>query len=201
MSLPPSLRARVLADARNVAPRRRLGPATAAIAIAIVSVVFLLWHGRRPSWDATAWVLLVELSATASLVSVVAVARGSILVGPSAGALRLAFVAPLVAFGLVLLLQAGAPPPERFWRTAAVCDATALLVGAPLLGVLLATRRGTFLLAPRLVGVAAGLAAGAWAHALLHWGCPFTHAGHVVLGHVLPSLPLAIAGAFALKDS
>ncbi len=50
---------------------------------------------------------------------------------------------------------------------------------------------------PGTLGAALGMAAGVSAWALLDLYCPVGHAGHLLLGHVLPALLLAVLGLFA----
>jgi hypothetical protein len=48
---------------------------------------------------------------------------------------------------------------------------------------------------PRLTGAALGAAAGAWAAVVVEFWCPLADPSHVLIGHALPLLVLAAAGA------
>jgi hypothetical protein len=200
MSLPPTLRERVLADAAKTKPRKLLRTRTIFLAAAALIIAFASIHGRRANWAdlPSAWVTLAELALTSLLVSFVAIARGPHLVGPTARSIRLGLAAPAIALSLYLAIASPGicpAPPDRFWTATAACDVSALLLGLPLVIVFLVAHRGAVVVSRRLVGAVAGVAAASWSHAVLHWGCPFTDVMHITIGHALPCVPLAIAGA------
>jgi hypothetical protein len=201
MSLPPALRARVLADAAKTKPKKIVPKRTIFLVGAALVIAFATIHGRRVNWNElpSAWVVLAELVLTSLLVSFVALARGPYLVGPPARSIRFGFAAPAIAFALFLALSSPGlcpAPPDRFWAATAACDASAILLGIPLMVLFLVVHRGAVIVSPRFVGAISGVAAASWSHAALHWACPFTDVAHVAIGHVLPCIPLAIAGAF-----
>ena len=82
-------------------------------------------------------------------------------------------------------------------KLAPVCDAVSIAVALPVLGAFVWLRRGLMSPAPELVGACAGAAAAAWAHVVVHAHCPFASAEHILVGHVLPMLPMMLVGAFA----
>jgi len=207
---PASLRARVLGDvAAAPAPRGSRVVPYAALAAVIVWVALRAWlEHRRADWEAlpasASWAPLADAVFVACLVSVLALSRGKTMVGPSARALWAATLAPIVITATVLLLAVSTAATDAaslaaggasFWPSALRCGSGALAVGIPVTLLLVAARRKLVFASPALVGAAAGIAAGSWAHAILHWGCPIAGAGHVMIGHALPTLPLAALGA------
>jgi hypothetical protein len=70
-----------------------------------------------------------------------------------------------------------------------------LLFGVVPLVTFLIARRGSDPVHPRSLGAALGAASGLWAATLVDLWCPVAYPSHVVLGHVLPALLLAGAGA------
>lgn len=203
-ALPASLRARVLDDVKNdrrPAPRA-LAPWTVFLGSAVWVTLQTLAHARRANWaelpDAAAWVPLLELACAGVLSAVVAISQGAFLLGPKTSrALAVLAVPMAVAVTVVLLVPDLHPAPEgQALRRALGCDAGVMMVALPILALLLLGQRGRFLASPGLVGAVAGIAASTWGHAILHWGCPWTDPGHVLLGHVAPSIPLALVGAW-----
>lgn len=105
-----------------------------------------------------------------------------------------------VAIGVPLLIGAwllawGSTYPDPFVRTGWRClTLTAATAPWPFLALYRASRR----LDPRhphLTGAALGSAAGAWGAVMAESWCPLGAGAHVVVGHVLPLLVLASAGA------
>ncbi len=204
--LPASLKARILADAPKVRPRRGLPLALLGLVATAWAVTFAVLHGRRSNWstlpESATWLTLAELAVLAAIVSVTTLARGRTMLGPTARWLFVASTAPVVAFAGVALTTTPAAqpvPPERFLAAAAGCDASVVLAAVPLLALLLWQQRDRILASPGRVGAVAGIAAAAWGHVLLHWSCPWTDLQHVMFGHVLPAIPLAISGAILAR--
>jgi len=202
-NLPPSLRARVLTDAPRLAKKLPKPLALGAVlAIGVGWVALNAYHvGRRDNWSAlplsASWGVLGEIALAAALSTVVALSRGSLMLGPSARRILWSSSVPVVAAALVALLVPNTTPTPSgtFLRYTLVCDAGAMIIGIPVLVALVYGQRGRILASPGLVGAVAGVAAATWGHMVLHRGCPWTDLGHVLLGHVAPAIPLAIVGA------
>ncbi len=75
------------------------------------------------------------------------------------------------------------------------CALLTALQGGVLLVGLLAARRETDPIHPRITGAALGAAAGAWAVTMAALRCPHAAAGHGLLAHVVPTLVLLVIGA------
>lgn len=204
MTLPPGLRARVLEDAK-----RNPKPAPKGLGRPIVLVGSVVWvvlsgvlHGARDNWHelptAAAWVPLAELVVASALATAVAIAQGAFMVGPPVRRALAVLAIPVVAAATLLLLVPNLRPTPTgaFFATTLPCDAGITMVAVPVLALLVFAQHGRVLTSPRLVGAVAGIAAATWGHAILHWGCPFTDAGHIFWGHVVPSVPLAVFGAY-----
>lgn len=200
---PASLRARVLADAPRLASNLPKPLAVGAVlAVGAGWIVLSASHvGRRDNWSTlpftASWVVLAEIALVAALSTVVALARGSLMLGPSARRILWSLSAPVVATAIIALLVPNTTPTPsgEFLRYTLVCDAGVMIIGIPVLLLLVYGQHGRILASPGLVGAAAGVAAATWGHVVLHWGCPWTDLGHLILGHAAPSIPLAIGGA------
>jgi hypothetical protein len=203
VKLPPSLRARVLEDAKPHARpgANALAPAVVLGASALWVTAFTLAHGRRDNWaelsPSASWGPLVELAFAAALAALVAISRGAVMVGPKVSRALLVIALPALAAATMPFLVPDLRPtrPGAALGAALACDAGVTIVALPILALLLLGQRGRVLTSPGLVGAVAGVAAATWGHAILHWGCPWTDFGHVLWGHVVPAIPLAIAGA------
>jgi len=201
--LPASLRARVLADAPRLAKKLPKPLALSVVAsVGMGWIVLNAYHvGRRDNWStlpfSASWVVLAELALAAALSTVVALARGSLMLGPSARRILWSLSVPVVATAIIALLVPNTTPTPsgEFVRYALVCDAGATIIGIPVLVLLVYGQRGRILASPGLVGAVAGVAAATWGHVVLHWGCPWTDLGHVIVGHAAPAIPLGIGGA------
>lgn len=202
--LPPGLRARVLEDAKqNERPApKSLGLPLVLGGCAAWIVLFGVLHGARDNWHelsaSAAWFPLGELLFASALATSVAVAQGALMVGPPVRRALAMFASPAIAGATLLALVPNVrpTPPGAFLATTLTCDAGITIVAVPVLALLVYAQRGRVLTSPRLVGAVAGLAAATWGHAILHWGCAFTDIGHLFWGHVVPSIPLAIFGAY-----
>jgi hypothetical protein len=123
------------------------------------------------------------------------------MVGPPVRRVLWSLSIPVLAtVTLALFVPSTRPSPAgAFVSTALACDVAITIVAAPILVLLLLGQRGRFLTSPVLVGAGAGVAAATVGHAVLHWGCPWTDLAHLVSGHVLPSVPLALLGAVCAR--
>ena len=104
---------------------------------------------------------------------------------------------------LVVVIEPRGTPtaaaPDALLRHGWPCGLLMLLIALPLLGIALLVLRGLTLSRPGLAGACLGLAAATWAHLLIRVHCPLGGAGHAILGHLLPLLPLMILGAWAMR--
>ena len=207
-SLPAALRARILANAART-PAAEGG--AFARRWAVVGLAASLWLGaliatlgRRPDWLELPWSYgfgtVVAVSAAAAALTAGATTRGRGMLGaPVRVLLALALGAPLVV--TIWLLEVTTAGPSSLLqgglRLAPVCDAVSIAVALPVLGAFVWLRRGLVSPAPELVGGCAGAAAAAWAHVVVHAHCPFAAPEHILVGHVLPMLPMMLVGAFA----
>jgi hypothetical protein len=197
----------VLEDARRGARRatRPLGVLVVVGLGALWVVLFAVWHGRRDNWHdlttAAAWIPLVELVLAGGLGAAVSLSPGALMVGPPVRRVAWSLSVPVIATAtLALVLQSTRPSPVgAFVATALACDVAVMMVAAPILALLLLGQRGRLLTSPVLVGAGAGVAAATFGHAVLHWACPWTDLAHLVWGHVLPSVPLALLGAVSAR--
>jgi hypothetical protein len=211
--LPPGLRARILADA--AARPASTGGTTRLLALVVAGMLWVALRasleGVREDWTAlpasATWLPLVDAVATAMLVTALSLSRGRSMVGPSARALWSAALAPALISLTVILLAVRSEATEaaalaafggRYWAAITTCETEAMVVGVPVTLLLVAAQRRLVFASPALLGAAAGIAAGSWSHAILHRACPMgSDAGHVLLGHAAPTLPLAALGALA----
>jgi hypothetical protein len=202
-ALPASLRARVLTHAPRLAKKL---PKPLALGVVLVGgacwIALNAYHvGRRDNWGtlplSASWGVLAEIALAAALSTVVALSRGSLMLGPSVRRLLWSLSVPVVVAAVVALFVPNTTPTPSggFLRYTLVCDAGAMIIAIPVLVLLVYGQRGRILAAPGLVGAAAGVAAATWGHVILHRGCPWTDLGHLLLGHVAPAIPLAIVGA------
>jgi hypothetical protein len=190
------------APERAVIRRRRLA-ALAASAAWFAS--HLLVYGVRgdlaelPAPYIAAQVLLPFLVAAASLA--VALSSGRLGLGAKVGLVSgLAILGP-TAFALIAL---GAPPPRIVTDEAAsllgmlVCfDITVAWAAVPLLALALALR-GAFPAAARCRSALVGASAGLFSGAIMNLHCANVAPVHVLLGHGLPVVIAAVAGALLL---
>jgi hypothetical protein len=209
-SLPPSLKARVLADISKT-PAAPPGTYTKRLVLA-VAVLFgwlalvLIWKGLRKDVSELPSMYLigsVVTSATAGgLLTYLGLTRGRAMLGAPpllqiAGTLLVpmalgAWAMMVVGSGAHSLVPVTA---ANAFQTGLHCDAFAMVFGVPILLGLLSVKRGMETSVPRFVGACLGAAAGAWAHLGMHLICPVSHTLHALVGHVLPAIPLALVGA------
>ncbi len=86
---------------------------------------------------------------------------------------------------------------EPFSRVGYRCLAMTLASGAPLLAAAIWLRQRTIAVHPVASGAALGAAAGAFGGISVDLWCPLTNSPHVLVGHVLPMVVLALAGMIA----
>ena len=164
--------------------------------------------GIRPDWHElplpAATLTIASLLAAALLASTTGLARGRTMVGATTGSLSVAaWGIPL----LLLLLVAMVDPrgastvaaPDAHMFHAGPCGLLVLLIALPLMGIGRLVLRGLVLSRPGLAGACLGLAAATWAHLLIRVHCPLAGAGHAILGHLLPLLPLMVLGAWTMR--
>jgi hypothetical protein len=199
------LRARVLAAARaeSVVPRSiwlRRG-AMALAAGAAVSLVTLVAIGG-PSADGRPIAYYEAIVALWAAIGVVAtwagVSRGHSMLGrPAPWRVSVAVLTPVALVATALL--AGAAWPSTFqgesgFHHHVVCIVCTLVMAAGPLVAFVLMRRGSDPVAPRLTGAALGATAGAWGATCIELRCGLATVDHVILGHVLPVVVLAVAG-------
>src|SRR5262249_42889525 len=81
-------------------------------------------------------------------------------------------------------------------KTHLACGAITVAQGVMLLVALVLPRRGTDPVHPAITGAALGMTAGAWTSMMAYLRCPHPAVFHCVLAHVIPTLALALGGAF-----
>lgn len=204
-ALPPELRERVLAAvAREPAPSRAVGARRRARALVIgfgsllASLAYLgvRPHGRPHGYVAALVLAWLPIAAVATWAGV---GRGRSMLGRPAGWLvavvALTPVALLAGWAAIALGWPATLHDASGPRQHLICDVVTLAFS---IGPLLAfgtLRRGTDPVTPRLTGAAIGTAAAAWGAIALHLVCGFTAPRHIVLGHVLPVVFVALVGA------
>jgi len=153
----------------------------------------------RPSplvlWTALGW------GAAASAASWIGMGRGRSRMGRTYGTLISVLVAvPLLLFawkiGVTFVL---APMMLKPWpgREGFRCLGLSIATALPLLLALLVLCRRTDPVHPALAGSVLGIAAGVFAGTLVDLWCPVAFVPHVLLGHILPLVLVAAAGAWA----
>jgi hypothetical protein len=203
---PPDLRARVLAAARSEPARsrsagiRRRALAIAlgfAAAVAFGALVARPKLGGRPA----GYVALVGAAwiAVALVASWGALARGRSMLGrPIAQRIGIALVTPVALSAVALIgnwLWPQTVEVHAGFVKDALCGAFTMIFAAGPLVAFLAVFRGSDPLAPGMGGAALGAAAGAWGAFGIELFCNCPYPGHVLIGHVLPVLLLALVGA------
>ncbi len=211
-TLPDALRTRILAQAAATPAPTRTQTQLRLLALAGTAAVWLVFlslaHGRRPDWSAEpawmVWTPLLDASLAAVVITSLAVSRGRTLLGaPVSWLLGAMILVPAVTGAVVVASVLGALgdaawlPRAMELRTSLGCDVFSLAIALPLLGLFLLSLRGRTLPAPAWIGATGGVCAGTWSHAALSWVCPWNDPVHLVVGHLLPSLPLALLGAWA----
>jgi hypothetical protein len=171
----------------------------AAIALAIFAEAGGLRTYGRPGllvvWTCVGWI--VAASAAAAL----GVARGRSMLGrPTASLVTLIIALPLalLAWKIGVTLPFG-PQMTAPWpgRPGFRCLGLSLAMAAPLLVALVVIRRRSDPVHPGIAGAVLGITAGVAAGTLVDLWCPIAHLPHVLLGHILPLLVVALVGAWA----
>jgi hypothetical protein len=179
------------------------GVGTMAWLLAMLSVL-----GIRPDWRElpvpAVTLTIVGLLAAALLASQIGLARGRTMVGATTGSLSVsAWGIPLLLLLLVAIVDPRGPStvvaPDAHLMHAGPCGLLVLLIALPLLGIGHFVLRGLVLSRPGLAGACLGLAAATWAHFLIRVHCPLAGAGHAILGHLLPLVPLMVLGAWTMR--
>ena len=204
----PDLKRRVLAAVRTEpaptrAAVRRRGWMTFAVSAAVALAIFA-WAGGvriydRPGalivWTSVGWI--VAASAGAAL----GVARGRSALGRSTVSLIMLIVAlplALLAWKIGVTLPFG-PEMMAPWpgRPGFRCLRLSLATAAPILVAFLVMRRRSDPVHPAIAGAVLGVTAGVAAGSLVDLWCPVAHLPHLLLGHILPLVIVALVGAWA----
>jgi len=204
---PAELRVKVLeAIGRLPAPTRRQVRlrewALLTAAGAFTCALFVLFGGIRVGPRPIELVIATTAGSTAIGAAAlwIAVARGKSMIGrPRALLLATVILAPVGYLAWKTgstspFPDMSAPWPERVgWR----CFGLSLLFAAPPIFTLIYLRRRSDPVHPRTMGAALAVATGASATALVDLWCPVAFMPHLLLGHLLPMVLLAAAGAWA----
>lgn len=203
----PDLKRRVLAAVRTEpAPTQRTvrqrGWLTFAICTAVALAIFAEAGGlrtyARPGllivWTSVGWIV------AASAAAAFGVARGRSTLGHSTASLIWLIVAlPLVllAWKIGVTVPFG-PEMMEPWpgRPGFRCLRLSLATAAPLLVAFVVMRRRSDPVHPGIAGAVLGLTAGIAAGTFVDLWCPIAHLPHVLLGHILPLVVLALVGAW-----
>jgi hypothetical protein len=199
------LRGEVLARiAREPSPtrpeRRRRSALLAGLTVAATAAVFTAFGGVRP--HARPLSLVMATASGTVLLAVIALAvvfgRRSAMLGRS----RPVLLATIAGLPLALVLwkvgvSALYDGMTAVWpdRPGFRCLALSLSAALTPLMLAMAARRRTDPVRPGITGAALGAACGLAAAVLVDLWCPVAHLGHLLLGHLLPIVLLAAAGA------
>jgi len=209
--LPDALRARLLAEiaTEKVPTRAQVRGRRVVAGLACFAALLPLVMGLRGDFHQLpllyALGTVVCASAGAGALLAFGLSRGPAMMGPRFGVLLGALLlvpSALVAFLLLIATPGQASAviaTDRAVRAILVCDAIAIAVALPPLFAALAYRRVFSATSPALVGALLGAAAGLLAHVGVHLHCAATDRAHLMLGHFLPAVPLALIGAWALS--
>lgn len=209
MMPPDSLKLRVLEAVRQrpAPPRTDRLPFTlglaALAAVAMWAVLHLapplfgdaggLAHAAGRPAESGAWILAGTVALALSATWLVLPLRRSMLSPPRGLLLAVVVGVPLLVGAWLVLWHTTYDDP--FTRVGWRCFAlTALTAPWPFVALAYASRR----VEPRhpgTAGAALGAVAGAWAAVTVELWCPLAVPQHVLVGHVLPLVALAVAGA------
>ena len=170
---------------------------------AVALVIFRLCGGMHREERPTPLVLATCAGwiVAAAVATRIALARGRSTLGrATAWLVALLVVAPfaLLAWKVAVTMPFGPEMSvERQGRPGWRCLGVSVAVGVPLLAVFTAARRRTDPLRPGITGAALGTAAGVAAGSLVDLWCPIAYVPHLLLGHILPLVVLALLGALA----
>lgn len=209
MSLSPERRTRVLAAARSIPSRTRAESQkrTLLFGTCALLAVALVWFGAPPLMHAKSGLAhaagrpvmlgianVVGCLAIAAIATWAALTRGRSMVGHPLFMWSVTMMTPLL-FGIwTMLFHTAYEDPSKHvlgWR----CFVLTLVTAPWPFAVMTALARRIEPRSPNLVGAAFGSAAAAWAGAMVVLWCPLAEPGHVVRGHVLPFVVLAVCGA------
>ena len=201
------LKGRILAMARSQPSPdrptlRRQARWVMSLAAVVVLVVFLSFGGFR-AWGAPRPPALIALTTGGTLAIAVWTfallrRRAQALVGPDSRTLATTVVlVPLASFTWKVswsLLFAGS---SVWWadRPGLRCFGLSMLLSLLVFAAVLVLGRRTDPVHPASRGAALGVASGAAGATLMDLWCPVGHPVHVLLGHILPLLLLALLGA------
>jgi hypothetical protein len=204
--LTDDLKARILETARREpSPTARATTArrwNAALAAAAIStIVFFAAGGARVAPRPVALVLATAAGSAALALAMlwIGLGRGRSMLGrPRAVLWAASAIAPLVLLAWKLGWSARdaqmiAPWPSRLGFR---CLALALAMGAAPLIAFAFARRSSDPVHPRAAGVALGVASGACSWVLVDLWCPIAYPPHLIVGHLLPIVLLALGGAW-----
>jgi hypothetical protein len=182
----------------------------AAAAVAIALALFFALGGARPgghdhpgpSVERPVLLMLITSLGAAVLVALALwglSGRGGSMLGRHRAwlvALSALVVVSLVAWKVVASSQF--PDMSDPWptRPGLRCLGVSLLLGVWPLAALSISRARSDVVHPRATGAALGVTAGACAWLLVDLWCPVAHLGHLLLGHALPIVLFALAGAW-----
>lgn len=209
MTPPGTLKLRVLkAVLQHPAPRRvdHTGATVGLVVVAVAAMFAVVqWvprllgdggglaHAAERPAASGAWILAGTLAMAFGSTWLVLPSRRSMLSPPRGLLLAVAVGVPvLVGAWLVLWHGTYADP---FVRTGWRCFTLTALTAPWPFAVLVFTSRRVEPRHPGTAGAALGSAAGAWAALMVELWCPLAAHDHVLVGHVLPLLALALAGA------
>jgi len=200
------LRARVLAAASaDPMPTRSAGLArrAAVVAVGMVLSVLVLAYIGGPQPDGRPVAYFLTIAALWTGVVLVAswagIGRGRSMLG-RAPSVRVIVAALTPAALVVVTLLAGLCWPATITEPSTIHDHLlcielgSLMAIGPLVAFAFA-RRDSDPVAPRLTGAALGAVAGAWGGLFIELRCGHCSVEHVVLGHVVPVVVFALAGA------
>jgi len=203
----PDLKRRVMAAVQTApAPTRstvrRRGWSIFVVGVAVALAVFAEAGGVR-AYDRPGLLIVstcVGWIVAASAAGAFGVARGRSMLGRSTASLIVLIVGlPLALLGWKIGVtvpfgpQMSAPWPGRLGFR---CLGLSLAMAAPLLVALVVMRRRSDPVHPGIAGAVLGITAGIAAGTLVDLWCPIANLPHVLLGHILPLLVVALAGAW-----
>jgi hypothetical protein len=192
----------ILAAAKRAPARRELPIPWWLGALAVTAGIFLVAGGVRP-YDRPVALTIATATGAAVLAAAavwLAFGRGRSMLGRPIGmilvvtaAVPLALMAWKVGASAAFEGMSAAWPQKRGFR----CLGWSLAYGAAPLVALLWMRRGSAPTGRWLRGAALGVAAGACAWVPTDLWCPVAYVPHLLLGHLLPIVILAVVGAVA----
>lgn len=200
--VPPRLRGRVLARVAAIPARTRAeGRRRVGLAFAVASLpplsLFVAWggtaHAEGRPYGITV-VLAIGALLAAGACAALAWGRGGSMLGRPVALLALPpLLLPALTFGWLVAFHARYVEP--FARVGYRCAALSLLGGGAILAAALWLRRGSATRSAPIAGASLGAMGASFGAVLVDLWCPLTNAPHALVGHVLPIVVLALAGA------